>query len=202
MSEKLTKRKMQALEMKERIQKEALRLFNEKGYEAVSIEEIAEAAGCSPGNIYHYFRGKQALTTALTHYVDSEYQKLYDKYFDGKCKLSAADKFLDFAGEALKIDSGEELLFQCFIHSIKHPEQKILSFDSDSIYPKIVRRIAEELAAESNIREGISSDDIFHQFVIMNRGILLQWRIEEGAFDIAAEGRRIAENLLNGMIAR
>lgn len=202
MAEKLTRRKQQALEMKEKIQREALRLFDEKGYESVSMEDIAEAAGCSVGNIYHYFKGKQTLTAALTHYVDNKYQVLYDKYFGGNCRMSAEEKYADFASEALKIDSGEELLYQCFVHSIRHPEQKILQFDSDEMYPAIIRKIASELAAENALREGVDEASIVHQFVIINRGILLQWRIEEGAFDIAAEGRRIAENLLDGIIER
>lgn len=202
MAEKKTSRKQQALEMKEKIQSEAIRLFDEKGFENVSMEEIAEAAGCSVGNIYHYFKGKQSLTTALTHYVDNKYQTLFDKYFSGNCKMTAEEKYVDFAAEALKIDSGEELLYQCFVHSIKHPEQGVLRFDSEEMYPKIIKRITEELAEENSLREGVNADSIFHQFVIINRGILLQWRIEEGGFDIAAEGRRMAENLLDGIIER
>lgn len=202
MAEKITRRKMQALEMKEKIQREALRLFDEKGFEAVSMEDIALASGCSVGNIYHYFKGKQALTAALTHYVDNKYQLLFDRYFSEKCEMSAEEKFVDFAGEALRIDSDEELLYQCFVHSIKHPEQHVLRFDSEEVYPRIIYRIADELVAENTLCDGVSSDEIVHRFVIINRGILLQYRIEEGEFDIESEGRAMAENLLNGIIVR
>ena len=57
--EKMTKRAEQAREMKNRILRVAVRLFGERGFANVSISDIAEAAGCSTGNIYHYFRSKE-----------------------------------------------------------------------------------------------------------------------------------------------
>ena len=41
MTERMTNRKRQAIEMKKRIQTAALDLFNQKGFENVSIEELA-----------------------------------------------------------------------------------------------------------------------------------------------------------------
>ena len=41
------------------IQKEALRLFLEKGFEATTIEEIAEAAEISPSTFFNYFPTKE-----------------------------------------------------------------------------------------------------------------------------------------------
>lgn len=48
----------------------ALRLFREDGYEATSMRAIAQAAGVSTGNAYHYFESKEHLVQAfydLTH---------------------------------------------------------------------------------------------------------------------------------------
>lgn len=42
-----------------RMQAEALRLFDEQGYEATTIEQIAEAAGVSPSTFYRYFPTKE-----------------------------------------------------------------------------------------------------------------------------------------------
>jgi len=40
---------------------EALRLFSEKGFESVSVAEIAEAVGCSAPALYKHFKSKQEL---------------------------------------------------------------------------------------------------------------------------------------------
>jgi len=47
------------------IQKAAVRLFSEKGYNAVSMREVAQAAGVSKANIYHHFSSKEALYQAI-----------------------------------------------------------------------------------------------------------------------------------------
>ena len=39
----------------------ALKLFSEKGFSAVSMRDLAEAVGISVSTIYHYYESKQAL---------------------------------------------------------------------------------------------------------------------------------------------
>ncbi|HTX56415.1 MAG TPA: TetR/AcrR family transcriptional regulator [Candidatus Acidoferrales bacterium] len=43
------------------IQKEALRLFTDHGYEHTTVEQIAEAAGVSPATVYRYYKSKEDL---------------------------------------------------------------------------------------------------------------------------------------------
>ena len=43
----------------------ALVLFSSRGYDATTMKMIAEAAGISPGLIYHYFDGKERLLEAI-----------------------------------------------------------------------------------------------------------------------------------------
>lgn len=50
---------------KERFFMEALKLFAEKGYDAVRLSEIAEAVGVSTPALYKHYPGKQALFDAL-----------------------------------------------------------------------------------------------------------------------------------------
>ncbi|WP_095589142.1 TetR/AcrR family transcriptional regulator [Actibacterium ureilyticum] len=50
---------------KDMIRAEALRLFAARGYEAVSMRDIAGAVGVQPGAIYNHFPNKQQLLFAL-----------------------------------------------------------------------------------------------------------------------------------------
>ncbi len=43
----------------------ALDLFNVKGYDATTIDDVRQAAAASTGSIYHHFRNKQAIAAAL-----------------------------------------------------------------------------------------------------------------------------------------
>jgi TetR/AcrR family transcriptional regulator, regulator of cefoperazone and chloramphenicol sensitivity len=51
------------------IRDEALRLFAEHGPEAVTVRQIAAAAGVSPGLILHHFGSKQGLREAVDQHV-------------------------------------------------------------------------------------------------------------------------------------
>ncbi|MDD6207992.1 MAG: TetR/AcrR family transcriptional regulator [Clostridiales bacterium] len=50
---------------RERILKEALKLFYKKGYESVSVQEIADASGITKPTLYYYFKSKRGLLDVL-----------------------------------------------------------------------------------------------------------------------------------------
>lgn len=199
MAETRTKRQKQADEMRARIQVTALALFNEKGFENVSIEEIARNVGCSVGNIYHYFPNKESLTVMLTANVDIKYKALHKRYL-GDTERPVRDRLVDFVGEALEIDSQEDLLFQCFVHSIKYPEQGFLKPDVSKEYFGMLYRLVKELFEKCSIKEGYSLEEVLHSLIVINRGLLFEWRIEEGHFDIAERGRNMTLMMLDGII--
>jgi AcrR family transcriptional regulator len=60
---------------RERILEEARRLFLERGYSDVSMQQIADAAGLRKASIYHHFKDKNALFTAI---VLDEMRRTYD----------------------------------------------------------------------------------------------------------------------------
>ena len=51
----------------------AVGLIAERGYEAATMREIADRAGVSPGLLYKYFPGKQAIVLALYDELSAEY---------------------------------------------------------------------------------------------------------------------------------
>ena len=65
---------MNQLERSERSRKDildaALELFSHRGYGATSVNDIAEAAGVSKGNVYHHFPDKESI-----------FRSLIDRYF-------------------------------------------------------------------------------------------------------------------------
>ncbi|MFA0740736.1 MAG: hypothetical protein DFNUSKGM_000843 [Candidatus Fervidibacter sacchari] len=63
-----TRKRLTPEERIEQIVETAAKLFAEKGFDATSIDDIAEACGVAPGLIYHYFDSKsEILRTLLEH---------------------------------------------------------------------------------------------------------------------------------------
>jgi AcrR family transcriptional regulator len=51
------------------IRNESLRLFAQRGADAVSVRDIAAAAGVSPALVLHHWGSKQGLTAGIDEYV-------------------------------------------------------------------------------------------------------------------------------------
>ena len=81
------------------------KLFAERGYEAVSSEGIAAAAGVTRGALYHHFDGKRGLFAAVFEQVEAEIVSRFDfSGLDGGDPLgvlvSAVDQFLEISLES------------------------------------------------------------------------------------------------------
>ena len=193
----LTSRKKQAMEMRSRIQAVALELFDKEGFENVSVEQIAQTAGCSVGNIYHYFKSKDELVIQVTSSVDAQYSVLEESYLADEAN-SWHDKLLDFVGQALVISANDPSLYRSFIHGIRYPQQGILRDNEKRVYFRVLRELVDGCKQEGSVHAGRDREELVADLVAMHRGLLLEWRIYEGAFDLPRRGRRMAAALLEG----
>ena len=197
MEKPLTARKRQALEMRSRIQNVALDLFDRDGFENVAVEQIAQAAGCSVGNIYHYFKSKDELAIQLTQHVDEAYQVLEQAYL-ADTDRSGREKLLDFVGRSLEISVGDEVLYRSFIHGLKYPEQAILQDNESRVYFRVLRELIAACQQEGSIAPHHDPSELVADLVVMHRGMLFEWRIDEQSFDPVTRGCRMAQALLDG----
>lgn len=197
MEKQLTARKRQAMEMRSRIQAVALDLFDRDGFENVSVEQIAQAAGCSVGNIYHYFKSKDELIIQVTSSVDAQYELLEQDYLSDT-SASARSRLLDFVGRALEISARDPSLYRSFIHGLKYPEQAILQDNDSRVYFRVLRELTAACQQEGSISPRREAAELVADLVALHRGMLFEWRIYEEGFDLSARGRRMAAALLDG----
>ena len=62
--QELSRRERKKDEMRQRIVEQAMQLFADRGYEPVTMEQIAEAADVAKGTLYNYFPVKEAIVSA------------------------------------------------------------------------------------------------------------------------------------------
>ena len=65
------------LTAKANIRNAALRLFAERGHDAVTVREIAAAAGVSPALVVHHFGSKEGLRAAVDGYAAKAFDSLF-----------------------------------------------------------------------------------------------------------------------------
>ena len=91
----------------------AMRLFVERGYDAVSMRDSARAAGVTPGLAYHYFDSKQKLFAAALDAYAAECTEGFLRILDDG-RLTLADK-IDALFAAVADEEG--LRYHDFFHA-------------------------------------------------------------------------------------
>lgn len=123
----------------EKILEVSLALFNEKGYEKTTIQDIVNALGMSKGAIYHHFKSKDEIIEALS-------ERCYHNDTQMELLRNASDK------------TGIEKLRAIIYRQIQNEEKKQIDTISINLWknPKIfMSGMAENLSVSSQIVERI-----------------------------------------------
>lgn len=107
MCQKGTKRKKQKENTKQNVYFTARRLFEEKGFNNVTIEEIAEKAGVSVGTIYFHFNSKQEIMAEYHSELDQAYSEYLKRQEDSLdyARKSSLEKIHDFVLFCIEISA-------------------------------------------------------------------------------------------------
>ena len=133
---------------KQKIIETALTLFSERGYDAVSVGEIAEAVGIKAPSLYNHYPSKQAIFDAIVETTALQYEKDTGR-IDIHVQRAAADI-------PMLMTIGEEELFekvrQIFDYSLRNDNIRkfrkmmtIEQFRSPSLGELYTRRFSERL---------------------------------------------------------
>ena len=71
--------RMRQEDTKQKIIEKALELFSERGYDSVSVGEIAQAVGIKAPSLYNHYPSKQAIFEAIVASTAERYQRDTDK---------------------------------------------------------------------------------------------------------------------------
>lgn len=102
-------------ELKERIFLRALELFEQKGYDSVTVEEIAAASGIAKGTFFNYFPRKEHVLLHLGESQSAQLAEIVGRHRDADLKLRLRNIFRELLGfysrhfELLKLALSESL---------------------------------------------------------------------------------------------
>lgn len=77
---------------KEKILNSALELFSDRGFEAVSVNEIVQKVGVTKPTLYYFFESKEGLFKAI---LKKNYMKLYDRLYKVANYLPHTDSYYE-----------------------------------------------------------------------------------------------------------
>jgi AcrR family transcriptional regulator len=179
------------------IAQKAIEVLAKRGFQATTIQEIADAAGLGKGTIYHYFKTKEEILSAVSEEIFHEMERSFgaallriDKPME---KLSALIE------EALHVSEDVEHLF------IVYTELWLMNIREDKYndYMSFIKNLHNDLKnlTARMIDEGkklglwdkdTDSDALAAYLVASFDGVIVHYMMDKGNFDI----RRVTKEFI------
>lgn len=179
---KLSKRQIQGQNSRDKLLDAATRLFHENGYQAVTVNDICEAAQLTKGAFYHHFDSKEALyqhlyTPQLDTYLASHFSIPEDA--DGKTLLLAlADATLSFSEEI-----GREMTSLSITVMLSRGTSHL--FTEGRVHTRLLHQALSQSQAGNQLKCDGSEHELMLIYSCLMVGFLVKWAslADESNFD-------------------
>ncbi|MEO9338365.1 TetR family transcriptional regulator C-terminal domain-containing protein [Mesorhizobium sp. SB112] len=145
-------REDQVIERRRSLLEAALKVIARKGLTGVTMNDIANEAGCSYGVVSFHFKSKEGITLAALDYMVEEYDRtlLQPEHGTPAARLRAMIE-LDF--DTTMSDAGHIAVFTAFwAEAVRNPEYQRRCAELKSRYDEVVKADIEALASQRNIK--------------------------------------------------
>jgi len=178
---------------KRKIFETAIKLLNEKGYNNVSVEEIANCANIAKGTFYIYFPSKSHLVAEIFEEGDNVYLEMSDEIKG--CKTSY-DKLMLIIKKVMSMTGGE---VGYDLTRIAYQSQLELKTSATDLNRPLYKRLSQIISEGQENKEfnKLESADFYTMLIVRNiRGTIYEWCISQQAFDIVKHGCDYMEHIL------
>ncbi len=195
----LTNRKKQAVATHQKIYNTSLKLFYSKGYDKVTVDDICDKAGVSKGAFYDHFKSKDQVIIDLFLTADETYDEYAVKELGSH--MGVAEKLFLLGKKAVDFSNGMGIdIIQVSYRAQINLNKKTASIalEKRALF-KILKKLIEEGQAKGEIRTDLSRDDITRVMIRCVRGVIYDWCLVKGRFDLVKEAEKAFAVLIRGL---
>ena len=185
----ITSRKERAEETKSRIYTSAIELMEQRGFGNFTIEDISKKAGVSVGAFYHYFDSKNDILAEIFYRADDYFLTQVVNSFS---KSSIPEQIVEYFDHYAKFNvaSGVETTQQLFNPKIK------FFIEAGRPMLAILEDLIRKGQENSEIRGDIEAKELVSYLLVMARGIVFEWSLYDGDYDLEAKMHKYMEMLV------
>lgn len=181
-----TNRQINAEKTKHLLYKNSIYLFNKYGYDAVTIDDIAEYSNMTKGAFYTHFKSKHSILIEQFSHLDKIYLEKYEQIKH----LSNSEKVLRTivieVVTALRDVVGLNFLSTIYSRQIDiryRSESKLLGDLSRPLF-SILIEIFNSAKKHGAVNSNLSSEELSSITVRSLRGVIYDWILYNGEFDL------------------
>jgi TetR/AcrR family fatty acid metabolism transcriptional regulator len=196
-----TRRQLQAIETRQRIFDTALALLVKKGYDRVTVDDICAGAGVSKGTFYHHFKSKDQAILEEFLKIDQYYAEILPEIIQLD---DIYERITTFARLALRYmeKQGKNLMKVAYYSQIS-PDRKVSPVASpDRALYSIVGDLIRDAQEKGEVRGDLDSSRVAETLIRAIRGIVYDWCLQDGKFNMEEAGEVLADILAEGLRPR
>jgi len=175
--DKQTNRQIQAQQTKDKVYQVAIHLFETKGFENITVDEICKASNVSTGTFYNVFKSKYEILDRIfeladiyfTEYVQNEITHLPFK----EAVLTFFDYYADY-----NIERG--ITFTKQLYNVRN---NLFAKDNRPML-LVLRDVIQASINKKELISNLSSDEIVQFLFVCVRGVVYDWCLRDGKFDL------------------
>jgi len=192
-------RQEQAEKTKQRIFNTALELFQKKGFDQVTVDEIVKKSNSSKGAFYGHFHSKYGIFL--------EKFKEIDVFYEAHAKMIAPDAALKekvsqlFCGQMqyLEHELGKDLMRTVYVNGLMETENHFFANTERSLY-KILMAFINEAIEKGELNEEADPEKIAMLITRCMRGNLYDWIAFGKDFDLQQESSQFIDLFMEGLM--
>ncbi|NLK44100.1 MAG: TetR/AcrR family transcriptional regulator [Tissierellia bacterium] len=185
---KVTNRKLQAQATYEKIYDAAMSLVEKKGFNNITVKDICEKAGVAVGSFYNYFNSKDDILNETFKKADNFFQDTVASNVDGENAKEKIVNFFIFYAEYCKRDKMDQLKQ---IYNTSNP----MFIKKGRPMQEVLKKIVEEGIEKGEIVTDMNPDDLVRFLFIALRGVIFDWCLYDGGYDLIQFTRDYTERL-------
>lgn len=176
------RRERKKLEIRARILEAAIELFSRRGLEAVTVEEVAEAADIGKGTVYNYFSTKEDIVVAFMADMEAKVQARVRRL--GNSRGSLESILAGFIRFQFRQKAPYHQLVRVFLgHMFLRTEQFFpYLVEMQKVIDPPLEALFTGLQERGLMRKDLSLPDLIVVFKTMHMGLTALWAVEGPPF--------------------
>jgi len=198
-----SRRERKKAAVRNRIITVAINLFSRHGIDAVTVDQIAEAADIGKGTIYNYFQTKEDIVVAFMVDVERRVQAKLGRFTRSKAPLESI--LTEFVLLQFRRKAPHREFARVFLgHMFQHTEQFIpYMAEMQKFIDPPLETLFRGLQESGAIRADVNLPDLILTFKSMQLGITAMWVIEGPPYETTERVLREQMRLFSqGLMAR
>ncbi|SIS03791.1 transcriptional regulator, TetR family [Peribacillus simplex] len=193
-------RQQKALQTKRKILKTALELFNERGFNNVTVDEIIKRTSTSKGAFYNHFKSKHDIFLEKFKEIDGFYfEELLPKLDHLESVEQKLKLFFSMQMEYMQINLGWDVMRTIYEQELNTERESFFLIPGRPLN-QIMYNLCEEGQKKREFREDLTPEQMSTILIRVIRGILYDWSINKGNYSLKDEQENLFEVVIKGLM--